>query len=121
MTPEEYAEDEWFFSLPKEQRSVFWRGWECYYDRGPMIRFMDSDQNVAEFPRPCKFCNQFNIEDGVQSYDACLGKLPGVIAACCGHGAKEGYILFDNLKRVTLSRLTPEIWDFNEQATPKAR
>ena len=32
-------------------------------------------------------------EDG---HDACLGALPGVIAACCGHGVKEGYILFEN-------------------------
>jgi hypothetical protein len=67
---------------------------------------MDTDQSVYEFPRPCKFCNKPNIEDGNQSYDACLGKLPGVVAACCGHGATEGYILFENDTRITLSRMT---------------
>ena len=28
--------------------------------------------------------------------DPCLGKLPGVSAACCGHGQAAGYVAFDN-------------------------
>lgn len=28
--------------------------------------------------------------------DACLGMLPGVANACCGHGTREGYIQFTN-------------------------
>lgn len=28
--------------------------------------------------------------------DPCLGKLPGVIFACCGHGEGDGYITFAN-------------------------
>lgn len=28
--------------------------------------------------------------------DPCLGHLPGVKFACCGHGVKEGYISFSN-------------------------
>jgi len=29
--------------------------------------------------------------------DPCLGLLPGVVAACCGHGGKErGYLKFSN-------------------------
>lgn len=31
-----------------------------------------------------------------EGYDACLGRLPGVVAACCGHGVDDGYILFEN-------------------------
>jgi hypothetical protein len=29
-------------------------------------------------------------------HDPCLADLPGVRAACCGHGAEPGYILFEN-------------------------
>lgn len=29
-------------------------------------------------------------------HGSCLGNLPGVVAACCGHGVKEGYIKFSN-------------------------
>lgn len=28
--------------------------------------------------------------------DPCLGQLPGVAAACCGHGADDGYVMFNN-------------------------
>jgi hypothetical protein len=31
-----------------------------------------------------------------EQYDHCLGKLPGVSHACCGHGVSEGYIAFEN-------------------------
>ena len=33
--------------------------------------------------RPCGFCKLPNRADG---HDACLGELPGVMNACCGHG-----------------------------------
>jgi hypothetical protein len=36
--------------------------------------------------------------------DPCIAGLPGVIAACCGHGRESGgYILFENGLRVALS------------------
>ena len=47
--------------------------------------------------RPCKKCGKdFGKIDGVE-VDPCLGKLPGVISACCGHGKpEESYIMFEN-------------------------
>lgn len=39
--------------------------------------------------RPCKWCGKEPTKEG---YDACLGKLEGVTAACCGHGVREGWI-----------------------------
>jgi len=47
--------------------------------------------------RPCKKCGEeFKEIDGVE-VDPCLGKLPGVINACCGHGKpEEAYIMFSN-------------------------
>ena len=39
----------------------------------------------------CVHCGLKKRADGC---DPCLGKLPGVAAACCGHGHWRGYILF---------------------------
>lgn len=42
--------------------------------------------------RPCGFCNKPNRSD---DHDACLGTLPGIMNACCGHGVeKEAYVQF---------------------------
>ena len=51
----------------------------------------DDGTPVPEDPdRPCGFCGLPNREDG---HDACLGELPDVWAACCGHGnPKEAYV-----------------------------
>jgi len=51
--------------------------------------------------RTCVFCHlkqeKFDgfcgIEDGA---DGCLGILPGVSSACCGHGLEPGYIVFNH-------------------------
>jgi len=54
-----------------------------------------------ELGEVCDLCNLTATEEapgGIASYcrpmaiDPCLGKLPGVLAACCGHGTKTGYI-----------------------------
>jgi hypothetical protein len=42
---------------------------------------------------PCVKCGKLPTEEG---HDACLGTLPGVVDACCGHGVKEPYIIFEN-------------------------
>lgn len=46
----------------------------------------------ADKPRTCPKCKNMPTEDG---HDYCLGILPGVKNACCGHG-KEGYIMFND-------------------------
>lgn len=44
--------------------------------------------------RPCGHCGKHNSPQG---HDACLGTLPGVMNACCGHGdANQAYIQFEN-------------------------
>lgn len=58
--------------------------------------FLDTDKLVAETwaERPCGSCGQRNTRDG---HDACLGELPGVVNACCGHGSEaEAYLQFEN-------------------------
>ena len=48
---------------------------------------------VADDPdRSCGRCGRPNTTDG---HDACLGELPGVVNACCGHGnSRNAYVVF---------------------------
>ena len=42
--------------------------------------------------RPCGHCGRHDTPEG---HDACLGTLPGVMNACCGHGMeREAYVQF---------------------------
>jgi len=47
------------------------------------------DCGGADIDRPCVRCGQMPTDDG---HDACLGHIPGVRAACCGHGVTEPYV-----------------------------
>lgn len=69
------------------------RGYEIEQENGRFV-FSDTREVVADTweSRPCGFCNKFNTVEG---HDACLGTLPGVINACCGHGnTKEAYVQY---------------------------
>jgi hypothetical protein len=63
---------------------------------GTTWRYVDNNEPVAETfkDRPCGNCGQLPTPEG---HDACLGALPGVANACCGHGNPEdAYIVFKN-------------------------
>ncbi len=48
----------------------------------------------ADDDRRCAHCHEYPTEEG---YDHCLGFLPGVKHACCGHGIPENaYVVLDN-------------------------
>lgn len=52
----------------------------------------------CEYNRPCINCNKFPTKEG---YDACIGFIPNIKAACCGHGIDEhAYILFEDGKYI---------------------
>lgn len=54
----------------------------------------DNEEPIKDNPRPCKKC-RIMIADG--EADPCLGVLPGVVNACCGHGVREqAYVMFEN-------------------------
>jgi len=58
--------------------------------------FCDTGEPTASTyqSRPCGHCGKHNTPEG---HDACLGTLPGVISACCGHGTPEhSYAIFEN-------------------------
>lgn len=71
-----------------------WRGHEIIENDG-MWTYADNLVLVSDQPdRKCGCCGEDNRED---KCDPCLGKLPGVMNACCGHGDKaNSYIQFDN-------------------------
>jgi hypothetical protein len=51
----------------------------------------------------CYLCRRARSKcdsQGMRGPDPCLGKLPGVVSACCGHGLLQGYIVFENGRRV---------------------
>ena len=67
------------------------------YKRGHKITFinnrwvyMDNKTITTKIERPCIRCERMPTKEG---YDACLGKIEGVISACCGHGVEKGYII----------------------------
>lgn len=73
------------------------RGWPIYYHEGAEEwRFCDTDEPTVETwsKRPCGHCGLYgNSNDG--EVDPCLGFLPGVTNACCGHGDPDmAYICF---------------------------
>lgn len=55
--------------------------------------YEDTLRPVASEPdRPCGACSLPNTPEG---HDGCLGELPGVVNACCGHGTtREAYVTF---------------------------
>lgn len=65
------------------------------YSRGHLIVFENNqwlyadNKSPANVERPCARCGRMPTKDG---YDACLGRIPGATAACCGHGVEKGYI-----------------------------
>jgi hypothetical protein len=132
--------------LPEPQRSKH-RGNEIYSYDGTTWFYSSDDMRVAEDPeRACGFCNLPNHPEG---FDACLGELPGVWSACCGHGGScaphihfrgdvlEGDVARErqkqmvrmrdsipfNLKGDILVQVTPEGWEHydNYQAERKER
>ncbi|KKN72204.1 hypothetical protein LCGC14_0413410 [marine sediment metagenome] len=62
--------------------------------------YMDTEQPVADAPdRQCGFCGLGSTPEG---HDGCLGALPGVMNACCGHGRqKEAYVQFNPDARIS--------------------
>ena len=55
--------------------------------------YADKGQSIKDDKRHCGHCGK----QGVKDHDYCLGTLPGVANACCGHGDRSrAYIQFTN-------------------------
>jgi len=69
-------------------------GHRIYGDSPYSMRYRDTDEPVPRGPseRPCRKCRKLPTSEG---HDPCIANLPGVKAACCGHGVEPGYVLFE--------------------------
>ena len=61
-------------------------GHEVIYKDGQWV-YADTGELITK-KRPCVRCGQPATTEG---HDACLGQIPGVKHACCGHGKTEPY------------------------------
>ncbi len=66
-----------------------WFGHEIEFVGGEFV-FSDTGEPTAGSDRACGHCYKRSTVEG---HDACLGTLPGVKNACCGHGqVAEAYV-----------------------------
>ena len=70
------------------------RGHEVYYDfaEGTWRYFDDDEKCYSDNERHCPRCER---PAGPLSCDACLGLIPGVKSACCGHGGELAWIIYE--------------------------
>ena len=72
-------------------RPIEWRCGGWYY--------IGSDEPVMPWPsdgpdvRPHDVCLKCGEVPTLEGFDACLGRLPDVMHACCGHGVERGYTI----------------------------
>jgi len=69
------------------------RGNDIEFINGEPV-YSDTKESVPDtwMKRPCGNCGLHFTEEG---HDGCLGTLPGVMNACCGHGnINEAYIQY---------------------------
>lgn len=67
--------------------TAYHRGHPIHWDH-PHWRYSDGTPATTE--RPCVSCGLTAEPKGP---DPCLGRLPGVAFACCGHGVTEPYTI----------------------------
>jgi hypothetical protein len=58
-------------------------------------------------------CPKCHRKRSWRGHDACLGHLPGVVSACCGHGKGRGWITWKNGTSIT--------FDSNDLAASRAK
>lgn len=66
-------------------------GYEIQYINNQWI-YSDTKELIDK-PRLCKYCGKYPTKEG---YDGCLGYLPNVYSACCGHNIEKPYVVFNN-------------------------
>lgn len=71
------------------------RGYEIAEIDGEYVFSDTKERTVLTWEsRPCGHCGKHNTAEG---HDGCLGTLPGIMNACCGHGIMdEAYAQFWN-------------------------
>ena len=73
----------------------YWRGHRMVWDGRHWV-FADNGKlpGDAEGNAIHSLCPRCGKPPTPEGYDACLGRIPGAVAACCGHGVEPGYVMF---------------------------
>ena len=71
-----------------------WRG-NTIYCKNDKWHYQKDNKLVSEDSRrKCGHCGESETKEG---HDGCIGKIPDVMNACCGHGSiGEAYIQYNN-------------------------
>jgi len=77
-----------------------WRGHRIVESEDGVWLYDDTRRPVCAEPcRPCGHCGLANTPEG---HDGCLGTLPDVKNACCGHGEESAaYVQFEGGRRIS--------------------
>lgn len=66
-----------------------------YVDDEGEYHYTDTDELTAETWRD-RACGHCGLRRTPEGHDGCIGTLPGVVNACCGHGvAEEAYVQYE--------------------------
>jgi len=74
------------------------------YERGHVILYLNNEWVYADNKKPItgkRQCVRCGRKPTQERYDACLGYLPKVSSACCGHGVEDPYKI-KNIKKGTI-------------------
>lgn len=72
-------------------------GHDVWWDEDHEVyRYVDNGDPIVAGSIPERPCPQCGKPPTPEGYDACLGYLPGVTSACCGHGRRPPCIIRAN-------------------------
>lgn len=70
-----------------------WRGNDIYKDFIGNWKYRSDNEFVCSDPN--RKCGSCGLDQTIEGHDGCLGTLPYVMNACCGHGdKKDTYVQF---------------------------
>jgi hypothetical protein len=86
--------------------------------RRELFFYLEDGSPTPEYGGEEKPCIECGLQTMPEGFDACLGRIPRAVAACCGHGLGRGYVMFPGgaqedpgprcQSRASLSILSPE-------------
>jgi hypothetical protein len=62
---------------------------ECWY-------YVDTGEILHPHAKPTRPCPKCGLRPTEEGHDGCLGTLPGVRWACCGHGVEGAYLVWND-------------------------
>lgn len=65
------------------------KGNQIYYEDSAGWHYVFNNEPISNID--CLVCPRCQKISGVNEPDICLGHIPGIKSACCGHGVEEGF------------------------------